>query len=247
MVSQSLKKPLKAVRRVMRRKLKRLSQFTGQSLVRLTGSPYQSLCHTFESMPYTPELVIQGVASGLFANQENETQMQWNAPETRGIILMNDFHVRKRTRQYKKRFDLSVNQDYAGVIRGCANRNETWIGAKVIETYEELHQRGFAHSIEVRQDGVLVGGLIGIAMNRFFTLESLFHTVDHASKVAFAHLGDVLQEHDAYMIDFQGISPLAKQFGAIEVTRDEYITHLTQAIATPIPLAIDTEKNTSTG
>ena len=116
-------------------------------------------------------------------------------------------------------------------MRACAARDETWITEDILGSYLELHRLGFAHSVETWQDGVLVGGLYGVALGGAFFGESMFHRVTDASKVALVALVARLRERGFALLDTQWVTPHLVQFGAVEIRRARYLQQLEQAPA----------------
>ncbi|WP_193096514.1 leucyl/phenylalanyl-tRNA--protein transferase [Brevibacterium sp. FME17] len=133
---------------------------------------------------YRAGLFPMGIGSGGIG------RMGWWAPRRRGVLLPGDLKVSKSLRKSMRRFEYSVNTDFEQVIRACAdpNRPGSWITEDIIRLYQGLHRAGWAHSVEVRSEGVLVGGLYGVAIGSFFAGESMFHTQRDASKAALVHL-----------------------------------------------------------
>jgi leucyl/phenylalanyl-tRNA--protein transferase len=109
----------------------------------------------------------------------------------------------------------------------------TWITDDMLDAYTRLHELGYAHSVETWQDGRLVGGLYGVSLGGAFFAESMFTKVDEASKVALVKLVKQLQAWNFRLIDCQQSSPHVKRFGAEEIPRSVFITHLTQALTIP--------------
>jgi leucyl/phenylalanyl-tRNA--protein transferase len=117
-------------------------------------------------------------------------RVSWYRPQRRGILPVAEFHVPRRFLQFLRHspFELRWNTAFGDVMRGCADREETWITDAILDSYEELHRLGFAHSAEVWRGGRLMGGVYGVAIGGAFFGESMFHTMTDASKVALAHL-----------------------------------------------------------
>src|SRR5688572_26073794 len=115
----------------------------------------------------TPELVLKAYAYGVFpmAKSRRDNDVFWVQPKLRGVLPLDDFHVPRSLRKILKRgsFEVTIDQDFAGVMGGCAetadDREETWINDRIMGLFNELHQAGLAHSVEARIDGRLVGGL----------------------------------------------------------------------------------------
>ena len=143
-------------------------------------------------MGMSPDLVIQAYRQGLFPMAETRLgdRVYWLDPERRGILPLDGFHLSRRLRRtvIAAPFQIAVDQDFAGTIAGCAapaeGRQDTWINPDILHLFTELHLRGYAHSVECRRDGELVGGLYGVAIGGVFFGESMFSRATDASKVA---------------------------------------------------------------
>src|SRR5205823_5794797 len=125
------------------------------------------------------------------------------------------------------RLQVTVNRDFPGVIRGCADRAEgTWITPDMIVAYERLHALGHAHSVEVWHAGGLAGGVYGMAIGGLFAGESMFHRRTDASKVALAALVGRLRERAYVLFDIQMLTPHLASMGATEIPRADYLDRL---------------------
>ena len=160
--------------------------------------------------------------------------IRWFAPDPRGLIPLDErFHIPhglKRTLK-KHLFEIAVDRDFEAVIRTCStSHGETWISNEIIRAYCELHSLGLAHSVEVRQDGALVGGLYGVHIQGAFFGESMFHHVTDASKVALVHLVGRLRAGGFALLDTQWTTPHLEQFGAFEMPQPEYQRLLSHAL-----------------
>jgi leucyl/phenylalanyl-tRNA--protein transferase len=176
-------------------------------------------------------------ASGWFPMADDSDpagQIRWYSPDPRGIIPLEAFHVPRRLARTIRQgaFEVACDRDFPSVIAACAaDRDEgTWITGEIIDTYTALHERGFAHSVEVRQEGRLVGGLYGVSLRGAFFGESMFHTVTGASKVALAALVDHLRARSFLLLDVQWTTPHLERFGAIEISRRRYLRLLKKAL-----------------
>ena len=183
------------------------------------------------------ELLVQAYLSGSFpmADPEEGDQIYWHTPETRGLIPLDDtFKVPKNLmRLYRKeKFELTINRAFLEVIEQCSllRQGDTWISEEIIAVYTEMHKLGLAHSFEVWLDGVLVGGLYGVAIGKAFFGESMFHTVSDASKIALVFLVEFLKEQNFQLLDCQYLNPHLLQFGAYEVTQEEFLLRLQEII-----------------
>lgn len=183
------------------------------------------------------ELLVQAYLSGSFpmADPEEGDQIYWHSPETRGLIPLDDtFKVPKNLmRLYKKeKFELTINRAFLEVIEQCSllRQGDTWISEEIIAVYTEMHKLGLAHSFEVWLDGALVGGLYGVAIGKAFFGESMFHKVTDASKIALVFLVEFLKEQNFQLLDCQYLNPHLLQFGAYEVTQEEFLLRLQEII-----------------
>lgn len=186
----------------------------------------------------TPELILGAYAAGIFpmaADAEDE-DLQWYDPDPRGILPLQGFHLSRRLMRtvLSGRFEVSVDQDFPGVMKACAapapGREETWINGEIFRLFCALHDMGYAHSVECRKEGVLVGGLYGVALGGAFFGESMFSRATDASKVALVHLVARLRLGGFVVLDTQfGTDHLAR-FGGQEIPAAEYKARLEQAV-----------------
>ena len=128
------------------------------------------------------------------------------------------------------RYEIRIDSDFNGAIRGCAERESTWLSPPIIEAFRELHRLGFAHSVEAWDDGRMVGGLYGLALGQAFFGESMFSRARDASKVALVHLVARLRCGGFRILDAQIPSAHLSSLGAIEVGRGEFRAALYQAV-----------------
>ena len=186
-------------------------------------------------MPLSPLELLYAYSQGIFP-MAHEDGIYWYDPDPRAILPLDSFHVpRSLQRVLKKRlFEIRVNTAFAGVMRACAaprpGREETRISDEFIDAYSQLHQMGYAHSVEAWQAGQLVGGLYGVAINSFFAGESMFSHQRDASKVALVALVRRLQARRFLLLDVQFTTPHLVRFGAVEISRAAYHARLAQAL-----------------
>ncbi len=213
----------------------RIRQVGKRALPRVAGGPEQLQRVVLDSLPFTEDTVLRGYVNGYFPMAEPTGQIRWRSPERRGVIPVDGFHVQRRLAALVRqgRFEVTFDTAFAHVVRGCADRESTWLTGDLIRVYERLHERGIAHSVEARERGELVGGVLGVSIGRAFFTESLFHRVDNASRVAFVKLGEVLAGREYLLHDVQFRSGFLAQFGCIEISADEYRQQLLHAIAAP--------------
>ena len=183
-----------------------------------------------------PRLLL-AYRSGIFP--WTDEPLTWWSPDPRAIFDIERFRPPKRleTKLRHHPFEITVDRDFASVIYACAEpapgRESTWISPRFIEAYLELHRQGHAHSVEVWQDGLLVGGIYGVAIQGFFAGESMFHRATDASKIALCYLMDHLRARNFELFDTQVLSPLTARLGAIEIRRRDYLERLASALRNP--------------
>ena len=179
-----------------------------------------------------PELLLQGYRLGIFPMAMDDDSIEWFSPERRGIIPLETFHLPHAARRVwmRKSFEIRIDSAFSEVIRACARRDETWINEEIVASYENLHEIGHAHSVEAWQEGKLAGGLYGEAFGGGFFGESMFHRVTDASKIALAALVEQLKRQGFVLLDTQWLTPHLLQFGAVEISRAEYLQLLERAV-----------------
>ena len=167
------------------------------------------------------------------ARSRDDPQIHWVDPEARGVLPLNRFHVSRslRRRLLKEPFEVSLNRDFAGVVEGCAAREETWINRPIRLLYEELHHLGHAHSLELWEGDELVGGVYGVTLGRAFFGESMFSRRPDASKIALAYLVRQLAAAGYVLFDTQFLTPHLARLGAVEISRGDYHALLEAALA----------------
>ena len=185
------------------------------------------------------DALLNAYASGWFPMAAAPGDVRWYSPDPRGVIPLDTFHVPSRlARTLRKRpFEIRVNTRFRDVIERCAERTDhegNWIDREIVESYCELHAKGFAHSVEVWKDGQLVGGLYGVALGGAFFGESMFHRVTDASKAALVALVERLRARGFVLLDTQWVTDHLLQFGAIEITRRRYLRRLDEALAVDV-------------
>jgi len=178
--------------------------------------------------------LINAYANGIFPWYSPEDPILWWSPNPRLVIFPDQLHISKSLKKTlrKQRFKITFNSAFADVISACSNPRVdeagTWLSNEMQAAYIDLHQLGYAHSIEAWHDGKLVGGLYGIAIGLVFFGESMFHTQTDASKIAFVSLIQQLTEWGYQMIDCQVHSNHLVSLGAEEIPRNHFISLLEQ-------------------
>lgn len=181
------------------------------------------------------ELLLTAYSAGYFPMADSrDGEIHWYSPDPRAIIPLDTFKVSRSLKQTIKKniFEIRTNHSFEDVIRNCAKRDETWISEEIVQSYIELHRLGYAHSIESWHNKKLTGGLYGIALGGAFFGESMFSLMKDASKVALVALVEILKERGFKLLDTQYTTPHLKNFGVVEISRDEYLqSYLKTAIA----------------
>ena len=182
-----------------------------------------------------PELLLQGYRLGIFPMAMEDDSIEWFSPDPRAILPLDKFHVPHALRRVerKKVFEIKIDKRFSEVIRACAKRKDTWINREIIESYENLHELGHAHSVETWSEGKLAGGLYGITIGGAFFGESMFHHVTDASKIALVALVEHLRARDFALLDTQWNTPPLAQFGVIQIRREHYLKLLARAVDLP--------------
>jgi leucyl/phenylalanyl-tRNA--protein transferase len=198
-------------------------------------------------MPHTTkadiDLLLHAYRNGFFpmAKSREDSQFYWVTPQQRGVIPLDRFHLPRRLAKSLKQanFSYSRNRAFAEVLTACAaprhKHPDSWINPQIQELYLELHRQGYAHSLEVWQEGAgvtpqLVGGLYGVALGAAFFGESMFSHVTNASKAGLVELVRHLQTRQFRLLDAQFYTPHLAQFGAVEIPQDLYLEQLAEAL-----------------
>ena len=181
-----------------------------------------------------PRLLLQGYAAGIFpmADSREASELFWVEPRSRAIIPLDKFHLSKSLRRTLRSgcFTVTIDRDFPAVIAACADREETWINADIERAMHALHSSGHAHSVEVWQDGKLVGGLYGVKLGRAFFGESMFSRATDASKVALAWLVARMRTGGYTLLDCQFMTTHLASLGAVSITRKAYVALLSGAL-----------------
>lgn len=165
-------------------------------------------------------------------------EIDWFMSEPRTIIPLDDrFRVRRSLRQAMRKIEgeVRINHSFPAVIRACARHEEVhpeevWLSEDMIALYTELHRRGFAHSVEIWQQGQMAAGLYGVSIRSAFFGESMFTRVSFGSQIALAILADRLRQRKYKLFDAQMRTPHIAHFGAIDLTHTDYLALLTEAM-----------------
>lgn len=183
------------------------------------------------------EMQLRAYAYGVFpmAESRDDPELYWIDPERRGILPLEGFHVPKRLARTIRQhpFDIRIDTAFREVMLGCAEaapgRDGTWINERILALYCELNARGRAHSVECWRENKLVGGLYGVSLGAAFFGESMFSRETDASKVALVYLVARLIRGGYRLLDTQFVTSHLAQFGAVEISRDQYRSRLALA------------------
>ena len=185
-------------------------------------------------MVLDPDLLLRAYAIGVFpmSDSRDAADVYWVEPRRRAILPLDRFHLSRSLRKTLKsgRFQVTHDQAFGEVVRLCAERDDTWINQEIETSYTRLHENGHAHSIEVWEDGVLVGGLYGVRLEAAFFGESMFSRRPDASKVALAWLVAHLIVGGFALLDCQFMTPHLRSLGAIEIDQQDYLALLDSAL-----------------
>ena len=161
--------------------------------------------------------------------RRREGVMGWWSPVERGVLVPDELHVTRSLRRSARRWTVTIDQSFTEVVTQCAvqPRRGAWISVEILDAYVRLHELGWAHSIEARDDtGRLVGALYGVRIGRLFAGESMFHLERDASKVALVHLASLMSGDGPSLIDVQWATPHLESLGVVTVPRHEYLRRL---------------------
>ncbi len=181
----------------------------------------------------TIDELIYAYKIGFFPMAESKDgDIYWHSPDPRAVFPFKALKIPRSVKQSIRKYDYSftVNKDFSDVILACSDREDTWISDVVIDLYCELHKLGYAHSVETRCDGKLVGGLYGVAIGGAFFGESMFTTLNDASKAAFYFLVERLKARNYLLLDSQYLNRHTENLGAVEIPKGLYLGMLAEAI-----------------
>jgi leucyl/phenylalanyl-tRNA--protein transferase len=184
----------------------------------------------------TPHILLNAYSQGIFPMADEDGTIYWYDPDPRAILPLESFHVSRRLQRTVRQdgYEVRVNTTFREVMIACMEpapgREKTWISQEIVDVYCQLHELGFAHSVETWIEGELAGGLYGVAVGGLFAGESMFSRVTDSSKIALVHLVERLRERGFQLLDIQFMTEHLRGFGAIEIPRDEYKQRLARAL-----------------
>ncbi len=178
----------------------------------------------------SPARLLLAYRHGIFPWYGENQPILWWSPDPRCVLFPRDIYVSRRLARLirQQRFQLTCNRAFARVVAACADvrvqsGEATWLITAMREAYRELHDLGFAHSVEAWEDDELVGGLYGVALGNFFFGESMFHCRPNASKVILAQLARYLDREGFLLLDCQVSNPHLKSMGARDIPREDFL------------------------
>jgi len=177
--------------------------------------------------------IIQSYAQGYFLMAETNGDLNWYSSRQRAIIpLDHRFRYPHSLQRFlnQQRFTVAINRDFRGVVRGCADREVTWISEELQEIYIQLYEAGWAYSFETWQGDELAGGVLGLILGGAFIGESMFFRIPNGSKVAMVELVRRLRSGGFSLFDAQMNNPHLERFGACLISDREYHRLLRQAL-----------------
>jgi len=186
----------------------------------------------------TPELVVEAYSKGVFP-WDGTSPVPWFSPDPRMVLAPGAFHASRSLNRLarKAHFEITIDKAFRDVIWRCANtrrdnQHGTWINGDIMPVYLALHAQGIAHSVEVwDHQGVLVGGLYGLALGHIFFGESMFSSAPNSSKLALQHLCRHLEQWGFHLLDCQQDTPHLRTLGARTISRAEFLSKLERALA----------------
>ena len=185
----------------------------------------------------TPEWLIHAYSKGIFPwfNSDYE-QIRWWYPEKRAVIRPGDMRVSKSLKKFllNSKLEIKADKNFRKVMELCASTRSmnvgTWITDNMVTAYTKLHDQNIAHSIEVYEEGIMIGGLYGISIGKIFCGESMFHLKNNASKAAFYHLNKYLLKNNYDLIDCQFVNNHLLSLGARELDSHDFLKILDKGI-----------------
>ena len=188
----------------------------------------------------SPERLLLAYRSGIFPWYDESLPILWHSPDPRCVLPVDRLHVGRSLRRVLARgtYDIRYDTAFERVIRACQRtprpgQDGTWITEEMVRAYVVLHGLGYAHSIEARLDGELVGGLYGVSLGRVFFGESMFAWKPNASKVALVRLAERIARWGFPFIDAQVPTPHTIAMGAEQWSRSTFIEGLRRELRHP--------------
>ncbi len=184
-----------------------------------------------------PATILEAYSHGIFPWFSDNDPIMWWSLNPRMILFTKELHVSKSLKRVikSKKYSVSFDTDFEEVINRCAeiyrgDENGVWITSEMKKAYLKIHKMEYAHSVEVRKDNLLVGGLYGISLGKIFFGESMFHSMPDASKVALYALTEKLRTMDIELIDCQQETEHMARMGARSIARKDFKNLIEQAM-----------------
>jgi len=184
--------------------------------------------------------LLLAYSMGIFPWFSHENHIFWWSPDPRLVLYPGEINISKSLKKIikKKIFKVTMDQAFYQVVNSCAeirlqNNEDTWIDKDIIKAYCNLHESGFAHSVETWYKGKLAGGLYGVSLGKIFCGESMFASMSNASKVAFVFLVEYLKKLSFDIIDCQVSTEHLISFGAREISRKDFLKQLAKSLKAP--------------
>ncbi len=183
-------------------------------------------------MKLSVDLLEACYRAGAFPMADGFGRIEFYRSDPRSVLELGDLHVSKSLRRVirQETYEVRVDESFEGVVRACADREETWINGEIVAAYARLHRAGKAHSVEAYRDDELVGGLYGVSLGGAFMGESMFARARDASKVCFVALVERLKERGYVLLDCQIQNDHLARLGATEIPEREYLARLARAL-----------------
>jgi leucyl/phenylalanyl-tRNA--protein transferase len=180
----------------------------------------------------TPEVLEVCYRAGAFPMADRFGRIEFYRSDPRSVLEFGDLHVSRSLGRVirKGTYEVRVDEDFEGVVRACADREDTWINTEIVRAYVRLHEVGKAHSVEAYHEGELAGGLYGVTLGGAFMGESMFARGRDASKVCLVHLVGRLRGRGYELLDCQIQNDHLARFGAKEIPEVEYLRRLERSL-----------------
>ena len=181
-----------------------------------------------------------GYEQGAFPMTMGNGEVEWFRPRRRCLFPIEGVHVSRSLAKTVRsgRFEVRFDTAFESVMRGCLRPGENWLSEEFVRVYTTIHHEGWGHCAEAWQDGVLVGGVYGIALGSCFCAESMFHRATDASKVALVALVDRCRELGFTIFDAQIMNPHLRSLGAYETPERAYARLLRDALERTTPWSV---------